>query len=419
MDIIKLIGELCYLGGRASKQGYITERVLDKDGKPIESPIMVDGLHAVVPTAFQTSGEVDPLWKERMIFNPLSENIASDVPTSAFRCMLDGLQFRLNVTLRVLVGEVLRLAASTEAQKEMTSKQMEFISQLEGIDEQTAQFFENTILPRTAKLPEYLFVKFFPKHLGTIGETQYSRVTHVSFPLYEGLTGDRKFGVSTALPKGVSLKLASVIKAILGDVDVPDWYSAGSNSRVAPFAESTICAFIKLVSDVRRVQLVFPKLWEGLDEPERFGVYDLRPIEPLRNCDALSDDIRSVPAAATPRSSQSVNPADLAASMPRQETQTRRDDRRNDEYDTTRRETTRRDERPSTRGRDDRDDRGGRYDDRRTSSRYADERDDDTISLNEAISMVSRNGDSRGRRGESYYDDRRDYRRDDRRSYRR
>ena len=41
---------------------------------------------------------------------------------------------------------------------------------------------------------EFAFVRFFPKHLGLIGDIQYKRTCHVSSPMLDELKGKRKFG---------------------------------------------------------------------------------------------------------------------------------------------------------------------------------------------------------------------------------
>ena len=292
MDLVKCISQLANLGSYAvDAEGYILQT--GQNGQP--ERVKIGELELVVPTPFQLSGKVDPTWKTRMIFNPMAENITTQTPSTALKQLVTAVQFRLNVTLIALFREILRVATNPEAQKNLTSDQLEFIAKLHDVDETVSKFFDKVVLPKAAKT-DYIFIKFFPKYVANLGGVDYSRASLVSFPMVEELSGPRLFGNTTPVPKAASEKFIGLIKCVLRDVLTKDAYSAGSNGRVAPFFESFISSVIKLANDIRRVQQIWPEMWSGLAEPERFGVLDTGWLEPFRNCDALADAIRAVPA---------------------------------------------------------------------------------------------------------------------------
>lgn len=396
MDLVNCIAKLANLGSYAVDQdGFILQTGANNSPERVK----IGDMELVVPTPFQLSGKVDPTWKSRIIFNPLAENVTAQTPSTALKQLITAVQFRLNVTLMALLREILRVATNPEAQKNLTSDQLEFISKLHDVDETVSKFFDKVVLPKAAKT-DYVFIKFFPKYVAKIGDVDYSRASLVSFPMIEELNGPRLFGNSTPVPKSASEKFIGLIKCILRDVLVKDAYSAGSNGRVAPFFESFIASVIKIANDVRRVQEIWPEMWSGLAEPERYGVLDVGWLELFRNCDALADAIRAIPAI-NDNGHQAEKPPGIQSQMGNPPTVALA---------------------PQDVNRYPAPDYGGRedyYDRRSPPSRYDDRREDrrsgGKVSLADFASKFGAGDRNADRRYRDDYNDRRD-RRDDRRS---
>ena len=279
----------------ADEQGNITR--LHITG---EVPEKIGDKRLVLHEKYQLSGAVDPTWQERVLFNPLAENVSATTITPSLEWFLRGAAFRLNVTFMVLMKEVLRIAASPAEQEKLSPSQLEFVTKLTDIDGPVADFFDKSIANMAAK-GEWVFIKMFPKHAGTIGGIKYNRTCHVSFPIYEELLGDRKFGKSTAMPKGASQKLASVMQLLLPDIAIVDGYSAGSNSRMAPFCEAVVASLVKLYSCISRHQRLWSNIWPDPEvdklTADRMGIVEYQWMDYLRNTDALVDEIRAIPSA--------------------------------------------------------------------------------------------------------------------------
>ena len=284
-----------------------------------EVPDTIGNKRLVLATPQQLSGSIDPTWQERMLFNPLRESAAATIITPSLDWWLKGVTFRLNVTLRVLIREVLRIAASPAEHDKLTPTQLEFVTKLLDIDAPVAEFFDKSISGLAAK-GEWVFVTIFPKHAGTIDGIKYNRTAHVSFPIFEELLGERKFGKNTALPKGTSLKLASVMRLLLPEIDVVDGYSAGSNSLVAPFCEASVAAVFKLCACISRQQKLWPDLWPNAetdaDMAERMGIIQYSWMDYLRNTDALVNDIRAMPSVGVPEATEGVADAFTTSARP-------------------------------------------------------------------------------------------------------
>jgi hypothetical protein len=99
-----------------------------------EVPDTIGNKRLVLATPQQLSGSIDPTWQERMLFNPLRESAAATIITPSLDWWLKGVTFRLNVTLRVLIREVLRIAASPAEHDKLTPTQLEFVTKLLDID---------------------------------------------------------------------------------------------------------------------------------------------------------------------------------------------------------------------------------------------------------------------------------------------
>ena len=284
-----------------------------------EVPDTIGNKRLVLATPQQLSGSIDPTWQERMLFNPLRESAAATIITPSLDWWLKGVTFRLNVTLRVLIREVLRIAASPAEHDKLTPTQLEFVTKLLDIDAPVAEFFDKSISGLAAK-GEWVFVTIFPKHAGTIDGIKYNRTAHVSFPIFEELLGERKFGKNTALPKGTSLKLASVMRLLLPEIDVVDGYSAGSNSLVAPFCEASVAAVFKLCVCISCQQKLWHDLWPKTEtDPnmaERIGIIQYIWMDYLRITDALVNDIRAMPSVGVPEATEGVADAFTTSARP-------------------------------------------------------------------------------------------------------
>jgi hypothetical protein len=293
MDMLNIFEKLCHLANSGvDTDGFITSVTADGEAR-----VKLGDRELVLPNKYQLSGVYDPTWAKRTLFNPLAELAHNEAITPVLNWLIKSIQFRMNVSVMLLLREILRIAATPSEQEALTPDQVEFIAKLVDIDSTVANLFEKSISELATK-GSWVFINFFPKHLGEVSGMSYARTCHVSFPIYEELTGDRKFGRSTALPKGASAKLAEVLRVLFLDIAEQDAYSSGSNSRMAPYFESFIASVMKIGNILSRAQKVWPNLWPN--DP-RYGILDVRWLDVLRNTDAIADEIRAIPGAVAQR----------------------------------------------------------------------------------------------------------------------
>lgn len=382
---------------------YLACASVDENGNVIKNttngtePVMVGEKRLVLPNKYQLSGAEDPLWQTRCLFNPFLETVTSTAPTPVLDWLIRHAQLRLNVTITLLMTHILNIYASPAKHKELTPEQMEYISKVDDLDQKTLDFYTKSIAP-LGQRGAFSFITLFPKNLGELNGITFKRTCHVSSPMYTELTTHRKFGKSTELAKGNSAKIAALLKLILPKIDQPEAYSKGSNSLLAPFAESFIGSMIKLTDHILVAQKVWPELFENV--PREYGFYNPFELELFSNVDSLVDVIRKIPSVAgADRQVPATTPAELESrnrqlppvEEPRQEVRSRYADTRA----------------------------GRNYELR---DRYSDENQAGTGGTTMSVDQILRNQKSSGHYDDDdgFYDDRRDsrYRDDYRDSYR-
>lgn len=328
MSVDEKIFDLVYLAcARVDENG----NVVHTTEKGTE-PVVIEGKRLVIPTKYQLSGAVDPMWQERCLFNPFLENVTQTAPTPVLDWLIRTSQLRLNVTITMLMTHILNVYASPAVQSSLTPEQMTFISRLEGIDAKTLEFYNKSIAP-LGQRGEYAFVTLFPKNLGELNGVTYVRTCHASSPMYAELTTKRKFGKSVELAKGNSAKISAVLELILPKIAIPDAYSKGSNSLLAPFAESFLGSMIKLTDHILTVQKIWPEI---IIDSKEYGYYNPYELELFSNVDSLVDVIRKIPNVTSIGSPQPVDRtvSDIREQVVEEQRPTRRMYQQPDERDT-------------------------------------------------------------------------------------
>ena len=292
MDMVNELVKLVYLAGHQVDENGNIKRI-NQNNEPVDECISSDDARRLVlPTKYHFSGKEDPSWEQRFLFNPLAELISQEAPNKCLEWLIRAVSLRINVTISLILEHVIEVSSSPAMHAKLTPDQLAFIGKIEGVDEKVKNFFEKSIFT-LGQRGEFAFVRFFPKHLGLIGDIQYKRTCHVSSPMLDELKGKRKFGKNTEMAKGHSAKVVELINLILPKIEVADYYSVGSNSNVAPFAEAFLNAVQKVIIDVERAQRVWPELFE--DTLPQFSFFDVNGLDVFRNLDSLGNEIRKIP----------------------------------------------------------------------------------------------------------------------------
>ena len=253
-------------------------------------PVLVGGKRLVLPQPEQLS---NPDWSERVAFHPLVENILrgeSEVLTK-FRQVLN---LRLNYVLGVVFYEMVLLSASPAEHAKLTPDQGAFLSRVKDSDERTVKDLKKILDAMPLNQTQKSFVNIFLKRGGNIGDRRYSRVGVVSFPLYQELTRPNYdgsvFGVKLRVKDRASF--TALLEYIMPDIADVNNYHRGSDSKIAPFLDSLMKAFVAVASPLNDLIEMFGSVF---DEPEKL-VFESAWLESFENLDSYSVEIRTIPA---------------------------------------------------------------------------------------------------------------------------
>lgn len=218
-----------------------------------EEPYNVDGKHLVVPF---DSVLRNPDWEHQIAFHPLSENIArkDSVVLKALQTLGN---ISIDADIGMIIGELISYCADSDRHGKLNAKQTAFLSLYPNADETSLKNWQKI----EAKIgSEYHYARLLTYRDKKLNGESYSRVTYVSFPLYNELCKliDAKAGDYTVYGVKLRKKDAEGIKAlfeyIFKSVDNPDAeYSTGTRSLIAPSFHAFINSYYKVKKELEKV----------------------------------------------------------------------------------------------------------------------------------------------------------------------
>lgn len=277
-------------------------------------PVLVKGKRLALPTSEALKSNKDKI----MIFHPLYENIMVNTETevvSKFRKLLNA---RFDYTVGILFVKLIDLTISTAEHTKLSPDQSEVLSILKNASEKTFAVVKKLISESDG------LVNIYCKRSGKVENNPYRQASIVTFPLYKELLEkkDKYFNVAVSnKDREVLLKL---YRYVFPNIDTPEYYNKGSNSKIAPCMEALMKSVITLGQEINDRSSMYIDLFINPEDVIING--DWAPT--FDDLDALVPLIRSVPmqgsnmVAAEPASPSNSVPvpasvkATLNASMP-------------------------------------------------------------------------------------------------------
>lgn len=247
---------------RAGSMAPDAEGLVDAVQGDKRAPKLIDGKRLVFPNAVQLA---NPNWDDRVAFGPLGENILR-----AESPVLEALRKAMNITVNLkasaLAFELLVLAASQSRHASLNPDQAEFLTKMNEPGEKDVAFFKSLLKEMPFDKPSQSMTSFYLKRGGSVGGKRHARVGVVSFPLYAELTaGNPKvFGVKPSSNK-VRENVIALLDYIIPNQGVAEAYNRGSDSRVAPFLDSLMRAYIAVAQPLNDTIELFRDVLEDPD----------------------------------------------------------------------------------------------------------------------------------------------------------
>ena len=231
---------------KAGPEGLLSYEALDG---PLPLTVNMDGKEKrlVLPTQQVLT---DANWNDLVPFHPLSEHLNRGTSQVQNTIVKIGI-LRLTEVLSSLMSQLSELAADKSRHASMSPKSQRILSVLPNIDKKTVEAISE-IIRRVDMTPQRRLISMFLKRNGVYKGVN-SRVCVVTVPLLDELTNsDHKIWGVKVRVKDIEA-IEALIDYILPDADQVETYSAPSDSKAAPYFESFLDAYEKVVTQLNKV----------------------------------------------------------------------------------------------------------------------------------------------------------------------
>lgn len=251
---------------------------------PHTVPLTVKDYPLVLPS---TENLRNPL--KKTIFHPLREDMIGG-ESEVLQEIRKAVSLRINLLVTNIGTDLLNAAAASDVQKRIVADQSSLITSLGDVDQDIVKKFVQLSLAGAKKDPSKSFVGMYGKRAPIINGKNYKRGCIVFFPIYADLVNgdDKIFGVKiTAKQREAFLRL---YQFLFPSVEDQDHYSAGSNSKIAPFFESFIRSALLLLESLSSIVSVFGNLTET-----RVDLKNTEWIDEIPKLESMLKDILMIP----------------------------------------------------------------------------------------------------------------------------
>ena len=232
----------------------------------VEKEIVYDDKHFYLPTIEVLSKPADETINY-LFFDPLTESAVRQESESA-RFLKKLITSRLQLSISLLVTNLLLILSKEENASKAKSGQTLLYRQGFTPSSTTMRSHRKLLTNGVKDNVANRIVNIFLKRGGTLNEERYSRVAKATFPILDAFKSNTNaiFGVEmSARDKENILKLYSYV--IYGDTsptdELEDEYSAGSNSKMAPYFQSLCFVYCNIAKRINEVNKIYKSLYEN------------------------------------------------------------------------------------------------------------------------------------------------------------
>lgn len=256
-----------------------------RDGTVKHIPLTIKGQRVVVPSAVQMK---NPDWEHRVAFHPFSENPGRG-ESEIMERLRGYYNYRLNTVYPLLLVRLLTIGSSTKDHDKLSPEQAEVLPLLKNADEKTVADFISICANVPNPSPTKAFISLFLRRSAKLDGKDYFRAGVIAFPFYAEFLKDEAKIAGVALRKKDRATLKALMDYVLPHQDETQYYSRGSNSRVAVSCDAVMKAMLAIVGPLNDVIDRFQNLLpENLNFPTEWA-------ETFDNIEALSNEIRELP----------------------------------------------------------------------------------------------------------------------------
>lgn len=270
---------LVALHNQVDDEGLVSfvEPVTTKGKKPAPLPVMVKDTkerRLVLPTKERLREGFDDSLQP---FHPISENIARRGASPVLAVMQRTAKAMISYYLTELSLKMLEVAVDRKLHKDLPPRASDYLKKVSNADRKTFTDYTKVIQRAIAKNKA---VVLYLKNGGTIDGEKYNRVCILHFPIMELLADDKDTVLGVKLRKKDRKTLLALLQHIIPHGDNPEYYSEGSNSKIAPFLDcflrtyaniggqfnKIIRRYNKPILNMQQIKLDYTDALDGLDK---------------------------------------------------------------------------------------------------------------------------------------------------------
>lgn len=213
-----------------------------------KDPLKIGGKRAVLPTpARLAEGFPDTM----IAWHPLCESPARRGTSPVMQSIVRNAKYHIAWTLEYLVEELLKIAADQDQHKSVPPHCSDFLEKLTDLGKNPMKLLKALI---QGALKNHRLVTIYLKSEGKYAGQKVTRLASIRFPILEDLSGSKEpklYGV--AISQKERKAMSALFRLVVPNGDDPEEYSAGTNSRVAPYLTAFLLAYTKVIRQFNKV----------------------------------------------------------------------------------------------------------------------------------------------------------------------
>lgn len=225
------------------EEGLIS--VISPTGK--SSPATIDGKRLVLPTKKRLK---DGFGEEFQAFHPLAESMARQGTSPVLQHIQRTMKANIAHAFVYLAQQMMAVAADKSLHNDLPPDVTDYLMKLSTADKTFVTALDQVFRAATRKnklLTVYL------KNGGTFDGKKVNRMAVIRFPIMQLLDSDDADVMGVEMRKKHRQAISVLLRLIMPFGDSPEEYSAGTNSRVAPYFHVLLAAYHKVITQLNRI----------------------------------------------------------------------------------------------------------------------------------------------------------------------
>lgn len=210
-------------------------------------PTTVDGRRLVLPTEKLMR---DGFGDDFQPFHPICENIARKGASPVLATLQRTAKAMVAYYINELAEQLLTVAADSSLHKDLPPECSEYLKKVPQADKKTLSAFKELMKRAIAKNQ---LITFYLKNGGKYQGDKVNRMCVVRFPIMVLLETEEDSVLGVKLRKKDKKTISALLHYVVPFGEDPEEYSAGSDSRVAPFFDAFLKAYAKIAKQINKL----------------------------------------------------------------------------------------------------------------------------------------------------------------------